>query len=163
MLHHWDSDATRRRYRDLPTNDNNVDEDFYHPEFDASNFFLPSKATPLEAKELSDRDRVRAMWKNMVRSDASATAVPNGHETIHVEELLSDSLSSIIVLRDEEEHSEWLEQFGGQLSGVSSELCQELRKVSIPLDNDWISFYYRLISLYLSILGILFTSEKATD
>jgi len=126
------------------------------PEFDPK-LFLPYK-TPksLDDGDSNDDNDARALWKKILRKDddisssatsttTSTTSDDDRHREATTILLLNNdnddnfdsddrsyclltSLSSIVVLDDEAEKKDWLNRFDGQLSVVSSELLQELRK-----------------------------------
>lgn len=156
VLYSWDSDAAKRHYYDDYHRHRHHHQQ--QPEFNPE-LFLPCK-TPrsLNDNDSNDDDDARTLWKKLLRKYyiSSATICTTTDDDRHQEATpivlpnkdnddddddddcsccLLTSLSSIVVLDDKAEKKDWLNRFEGQLSEVSSELLQELRKHAPDLNT----------------------------
>ena len=115
----WDLSAAKRHLHDIPVNVDHYDDgvhDHHEAELDARLFLAPKEQ---QAEPIEEQDG-QSLWKNILNRDI------NTDHTSFDSELLA-SLSSIIVLDDEERQQDWLNRFGGRLSSVSIELLEGLR------------------------------------
>lgn len=122
VLHSWDVDAAKRHYHDHPVI---LDDEDDLPEFNAE-LFLPSKNSVN-----SFRNDAKTLWRKILRKDTDSTTLL---EAVTDPELFA-SLSSIVVLNDTQKSENWLNIVGGQLSEVSPQLLESLRKHAPDLDK----------------------------
>lgn len=102
----WDFSAAKRH----------LDDHHDEAELDAK-FFPSSKEHSPEPQEEQDG---QSLWRKLLNHN-----IKTAH-TSYDSELIA-SMSSIIVLDDEEREKDWLNQFGGRLTSVSTELLEGLR------------------------------------
>jgi len=124
VLHSWDSNASKQRFHVHPDEiDDNGNQ--HNPEFD-TNAILPPKTTWGKS---TPRDNGRALWEKILQNGAHLIpddADEEFHPSISSE--LFASLSDIVVLSDDTRESDWLNQFRGRLTNVSTGLLEGLRK-----------------------------------
>lgn len=123
VLHCWDSNVPKPEFHRVPFDFGDNDNDHYHPEINTNQ---PPKISSERSKS---GDNGRFLWKKILRDDIDVRISDDNKKTdASVSSELLASLSSIIVLDDEERKQDWLDRFGGQLSKVSQELLEGLRK-----------------------------------
>lgn len=123
ILHCWDSNVPKPEFHGVPVNFGDDDNDHYHPEINTNQ----SPKISSEGSKSYGADG-RTLWKQILRNDIDVTIDGGDKKTdASVSSKLFASLSSIIVLDDEEREKEWLDRFGGQLPKVSQELLEGLR------------------------------------
>ena len=126
VLQYWDSNASRRRFHDVSIliDDSNDDGNHQTPELNPELFFDPKNSL----KQTTQGDgNGRTLWRKILHNDVNTTRIDeNDASAIESSDLLA-SLSSIIILNDKTEQRDWLNQVGGRLSNVSSELLEMLR------------------------------------